>query len=167
MQFVERLIELAVYELHTTYLQYKLTRQQQRYTWVLDYERDAEPSDEELDKAAERAGTIQELFAELYTNYYAHQRFAVEILDVDFEGLFVLHYEGPAVFEVVSEQIDDPQMIRITEWHLTELLNGEDETSGVDQATSTNEPVALEEIVELRYEELVSIWEDAIAEIPS
>lgn len=75
----------AVYELHTTYLRYEHTRQKQRYTWLLDHEREEDPSDEELNRASARADTLRELFTALYCSYHAHCRFGSEILDVDLE----------------------------------------------------------------------------------
>lgn len=164
MRIARRMIERAVYELHTTYLQYTYLQQQQRYTWLLDYERDEELSDEELNRVGERADTLQELFAELYTSYHAHRRFATEILDVDFETWIALHPEGTTVFEVVSERINSEGTIELVEAHLAELLDERDKETNPDRTTADQEPVALEDITDVRYEILVSAWEENISE---
>lgn len=164
MRIARRIIERAVYELHTTYLQYGYLQQQQRYTWLLDYERDEEPSDEELDRAAERADTLQELFAELYTSYHAYRRFATEILDVDLETWIALHPEGTTVFEVVGERIDNEMKIKLSESYLAELPDERDEETNSDRTTADEEPVALKDITDIRYEILVSAWKENISE---
>lgn len=167
MRIARRMIERAVYELHTTYLQYTYLQQQQRYTWLLDYERDEELADEELDRVDERADTLQVLFAELYTSYHAHRRFATEILDVDLETWIALHPEGPIVFEVVSERIENKGKIELVEFHLAELLDEGDEGSeetNPDRTTADEELVPIEDITDVRYEVLVSVWEENISE---
>lgn len=166
-KFAQRFIECGVYELHTTYLQYEITRQRQSYTQLLSYEQEEYFTKEDLEQAAQQAKALQDQFTDLYTNYHAHQRFATEILDVDLEAWLALHYEGPIVFEVVSELIDDQHMIELAESHPTEVLGENGEAVESDQTTSEVEPVTLDEMTDLRYETMVSDWEDAIAEIPS
>ncbi|WP_336361923.1 hypothetical protein [Halalkalicoccus salilacus] len=173
VQLAQRLAQQAVYDLHTTYLHYEYLQQQQRYTWALDYERDEEVSDEELDRAAERADEIRESFAELYTSYHAHRRFATEILDVDPKIWLASHPEGSTVFEIVADVIDDQREIELAESYLNEQLEedkedeGDTETADPDQtAPDDDHRGTLEDVAEMRYEELTSAWEDAIAEIP-
>lgn len=166
----QRVAYRAVYDLHTMYLHYELTRQQQRYAWVLDYERDEEPSDEELDRASERDDELRELFAVLYISYHAHQRFATEVLEVDPETWLALHPEGPPVFEVVANVIDDQHEIDFAESYLNGLFEEDevvdDETAEPDQTASDDDRVTLEDVAETRYEALARIWEDAITGIP-
>lgn len=167
----QRVAYRAVYDLHMMWLHYKLTRQQQRYTWVLDYERDEEPSDEELDRASERADELRELFAVLYISYHAHQRFATEILNVDPETWLAFHPEGPTVFEAVADVIDDQWEIDFAESYLNERRGTEeeveDETVEPDQTASDDgHQVTLEGLAETRYEDLARVWENAIMEIP-
>ena len=173
VQLAQRIAQQAVYELHTTYLHYEYTRQQQRYTWLLDDVRDEEPSDEELDRASERADEIRELFADLYTIYHTHQRFATEILNVDPETWLTFHPEGPTVFEVVADVIDDHREIEFAESYLNEQFEADEEEEVDTEATDPDQTVpdddhkeTLEEITEIRYEALASVWKDAIAEIP-
>lgn len=52
----------AVYDLHTTYLEYQFARNEWEYHMILDYERDEDPSDEDLERLSERAEDRQELF---------------------------------------------------------------------------------------------------------
>ena len=170
VRLAQRVAQQAVYELHTTYLHYKYTQQQQHYTWLLD---DEEPSDEELDRASERADELRELFAELYTIYHAHRRFATEILDVDPETWLAFHPEGPTVFEIVADMIDDQREIKRAESYLNEQLEADEEeevdteTADPDQsAPDDDHRVTLEDVAETRYKALASAWEDAIAELP-
>ncbi len=80
---------------------------------MVNRERNEEPSDEELDRTCERADEIRESFAELYTDYHASQRCATEILNVDPETWLAFHPEGPTVFEVVADMIDDQREIEL------------------------------------------------------
>lgn len=171
LQLAKLMAFRAIYELHTTYLQYVFTRQQQRYTWLIDFERDEKPSDEELDRASKRVDELRELFAELYTNYHAQRRFATEVLDVDLETWLALHAEGTAVFEVVGDMIDDQREIERAESWLSERLEDEetmdDQTAEPDGTASDGDhQVALEGMTERRYKVLVMVWEDIIAEFP-
>lgn len=173
VQLAQWIAQQAVYELHTTYLHYKYTEQQQLYTRVLDYERDEELSDEDLDQVSERADELRVLFATLYTDYHAYQRFATEILDVDPETWLAFHPEGPTVFEVVADLIDDQRQIEFAESHLNGLLEKDEEeeveteTTDPDQTTPGDDhELTLEDMAETNYEALASGWKDAIAGIP-
>ena len=168
-RLAQRIAHQAVYELHTTYLQYELT-QQQHYTWILSYERDERPSGEELDRVLERSYELRMLFIELYTSYYAHRRFATEVLDINPETWLACHPEGSSIFEVVTGAIDDQRKIEFAESYLNARLEEEEVDNGTaepDQIVpDDNHQVTLEDLVEIRYEVLASVWEDGIAEIP-
>jgi len=92
---------------------------------VLDFERDGEPSDVELEGAGERADIIKFLFAELYTNYHAYRQFAEEVLGVNLETWFTLHHHGEALLTDIESLLDDQMRHDLAE----ELLN---ENNGPD-----------------------------------
>lgn len=157
----------AIYDLHTTYLHYELVRTEQSYSMFLDYKRDEEPSDEELERAADRADELRELFSELYTAYHTYRQFVTEVLGVAPETWLALHFEGPAVFEIVAEALDNPMEIRLAESHLNEMLQEHDETTEPSEIEQDDDQeITLEDIAEVRYNKLTAVWEDAIAEIP-
>jgi hypothetical protein len=163
-RLVQQILFQAVYELHTTYLHYELTRQKQRDTWLLDHEREEDLSDEELNRASARAHAELELFAALYCSYHAHCRFGSEILDVDLEMWLALHPEGEMVFEMVAETIDDQTLIELAASHLSDLLDGED--IAAERTTNDDGSTILDRMAKERYEGLASIWEETLAEVP-
>lgn len=162
---------LAVYELHTTWLYYVCIQQQQYYTAMLNRERDEKPSDEELNQAVELDDTLQEVFASLYASYYAYRWFATEIIGTEPETWLALHPDGPAVFEAVTDVIDDELAIELAESYLNNRLEDEEEkeddgTAEPDQTVPADDhEVTLEDVAVMRYVELASVWESAIAEI--
>ncbi|WP_336361975.1 hypothetical protein [Halalkalicoccus salilacus] len=170
-RLAQRIAQEAVYDLHTTYLQYSLT-EQQHYSWILNQGLDEELSAEELDRASEQTMELRRLFAKLSTSYHAYRRFATEILDVDPETWLAFHPEGPTVFEGVADVIDDQLEIELAESYLNVRFGEnekkvDNEVADPDQtAPDDDHRMMLEDVAEIRYEELLSVWKDAIAEIP-
>lgn len=141
----------TVYSMHTMTLQHELLRTIQQSSWVLDGYRDGEPSQEEVDQAAERADLMNFLVAEVYVQYHALQRFADEILGVDLATWVELHPDGPLVLDAVEELLDDDVGVELAEQWLDE---------------KADESVTLDELMEFRYEGLAQMWNEAFAELP-
>jgi len=76
----------------------------------------------------------------------------------DFETLLSLHPEGHFVVKVIQAVLDDELGKGLTEEWVREM----GERADVD----ADDDLDLETTVELQYEVLVEIWEDALAEIP-
>jgi hypothetical protein len=97
----------ATYRLHTVLLEYTLAEQHQKLRWVIDDERDENPTEERFEQAQQRAGKLRSLLGELYVLYHAYQRFAEAILGVDLETWLGAHSNGQPVREAVSATLDD------------------------------------------------------------
>ena len=156
-QLAARFAQAAVYELHTTALYYKNTYLHQLYNWVIDLYRDEEPSEETLEEANDRVEQLRALFVALYTQYYAWQRFADEVLGVELATWFELHYEGAAVLDIVRSIIEDDTRIDLTaKWVADEVAN----TNPKDNASDTQ--LTLDLLVDVRYNAHVDVWSDAV-----
>ena len=94
--------------LQATLLSVEPGRQSQHTRWVLEFHRDAVPSE----AAAERAEQRRLLFRELYTQSHACERFADEVLDVSLETWFGTHQDGGRVLEDVQEGLEDVVKVR-------------------------------------------------------
>ena len=145
----------ALYDLHTTLLSFELERQSQHARWAIDLHRDEEPSDEILEQAAERAERLRVLFGDLYTQYHACERFADEVLGVSLETWFETHPDGGRVLGAVRETLEDDHWKELA----TEELNDSEAEPGDDSW------VTLEDVVEIRYEALRMMWEDAVPDL--
>lgn len=152
----------AVYELHTSYLRYKLVRTEQVLKQRIDDERDEEPSDEELEQFAERANEIRKAIANLYTLFHGYQRFATEALGVDLEVWLALHPNGLAVLKDVSEVIDNQNKVRLAEWYLNETRGAGSETGEDHIARDEDRGGRLDEAAEWWYESQVTLWRSLI-----
>lgn len=148
----QRFLLQAIYELHTTSLEYADIKHQQFAAVRIAFIRDEPPSKEEGAAADFRAKTRQALFATLYSDYHVYRRFATETLGVDLETWFKGHPNGPMVLERVEADLEDNCMLELAE----ELL---EEDLGLNEG----EDSVLDGLVEIRYNSLVETWEAAIS----
>lgn len=149
----------AVYELHTSYLRYKLVRTEQVLRQRIDDERDEEPSDEELEQFAERANEVRKSIANLYTLFHGYQRFATEVLGVNLEVWLALHPNGLAVLEAVSEVIGNQSKVKSAESYLNETLGAGSEIDEPDQLERDEDRWRrLNEAAERWYERQIACW---------
>jgi len=156
----------TVYRLHVAALRYELLEQRQYLQWLLDIERDTDPSDAELEQAGERADQIKDVFLDLYTCYHANRQFATEVLGVPFETWCELHSEGPVVLDIVEEILDNPMRYDLAEEWLNSYHDMEGNESADGDGERDREWITLDEVAEQRYQGLVALWEKALAEIP-
>lgn len=160
-RMAKSLAQQAVYDLHTTYLQYQLVRQKQRYERVLSYMSDEEPSEEELEEFSAHANEIRELFATLYMLYHGCRRFASEVIGVDAETWLAYHPNGEAVLEMAASAVDDQTQIELAEEHFDGSFENAHETEESTQTGDEQEGL-LEKAAELHCSVLARIWEDSI-----
>lgn len=166
LAFVERsraaltLLNNAIYNLHTTYLQYELVVQYQRLRANINLPRGNELTDEHPERDQDVDDSLPAFFFDLYTYYHSYQRFATETFGVQFETWAALHSDGPFVLERVSEVVDDDFLI---DWAEEWLNDGVD----VDDSDSEDDAwVTVDDIVEVRYHAHVETWETALERIP-
>ncbi|NKE36528.1 hypothetical protein GWG54_11980 [Natronococcus sp. JC468] len=142
----------AVYELHTTLLEFQKKRQRQYLQWVIDFNRDEDPDEETEAEASERAEQLQLFFGELYTVYHGYRQFSEEELGVALETWLGSYLNGDTVAMAVAETLEDTHMKRLA----TENLNPSD-TEPDDE-----EWITLDDVATIRYEAHVEMWDDAL-----
>ncbi|KAB7519459.1 hypothetical protein [Halosegnis rubeus] len=166
LAFVERsraalmFLNDAIYNLHTTCLQYELVAQHQRLTTYINLYRGGELTDEPPEPDENVGEYLPRLFFNLYTYYYSYQRFATEILGVPFETWATLHSDGPFVLDQVEDVLDNDFLIDwVEEW----LNDGAD----VDDSDSEGDAwVTVDDFVEAEYHVHVETWQKALERIP-
>lgn len=148
---------LAVYDLHTTVLAYYYLRDRQQQSWRLDFERDDDPSEEYLDKAAERADEMRILFAKLDSTYHANRRFAETVLGLELRTWLALHPDGAFVLDIVEQCLADSSWASpMPEWFDEELATRFEERYDV-------EPPDKAELAAERFEGILTAWNDGLA----
>lgn len=154
VEWAHRLLQQAIYDLHTTSLQFDLLNHVRWSRFFADATADQGPSDEELESAAEQATHLRELIVELYSAYHANRRFATEVLGVGFETWVDLHPNGVQVLERVEDQLSDDIELELAEEHLEE--------KAVDGLVEDVDYPLLETLATVRYEALLGTWEEAV-----
>lgn len=154
-------LQHAVYDLHTTLLLHEYLDLQQKAIWVRDGLRDEPPSEDELERASERAEKIHWSFADLYTLYHGYRQFATEELGLEIDTWFALHSNGAIVLDAVRELLDEDLRRDFAVEGLNRDLQGDDVEAG------DPEWITLQELATQRYEAHAEIWADAIAEVPT
>ncbi|AGB38781.1 hypothetical protein [Natronococcus occultus] len=145
----------ALSDLHTTLLSFELERQSQHARWAIDLHSNEKPSDETLERAAERAERLRVLFGDLYVQYHAYEQFAEAVLGVSLETWSETHPDGGSVLGAVREVFEDDYWVELA----TEDCNEGEVEPGNDSW------VTLEEVAAIRYEALRMMWEDAVPDL--
>ena len=153
-EWAHRLLQQAIYDLHTTSLGFDLINQLRWSRIIADARADEEPTDVDLEAAEERATHLRELIVDLYSAYHANRRFATEILGVEFETWAHLHPNGVRVLERVEDQLSDDIELDLAEEHLEE--------KGLEAENEDDDYPLLESVTEKRYDVMVETWEEAI-----
>ena len=141
----------AVYDLHTSALQFNLLKTTQEAWRVIDHHRDESPSDERLAQAADRADDIRVQFISLYIAYHSYRRFATEVLGIDLKTWVDFHKNGSAVLEAAEAVLENP-----TQESLAAEWLAEEEPMDIDVPADE----ALDAHAERRYETRVAIWNE-------
>jgi hypothetical protein len=141
----------AMYGLHTAMLEFELVKKVQQLTRRIDFNRDEEPTDAELEQAEKRAENLRMLFGDLYTLYHSYRQFAEEILGVDLETWLGAHPNGQFVLEGVAETLDDSLQHKLAEEDLNPNAEAEDD-----------DWVTLDDVADIRYEAHSRLWAKAV-----
>ncbi|WP_160167166.1 hypothetical protein [Natronococcus amylolyticus] len=107
----------AVYDLHTTVLQFHLL---ERQIWAPIFEEsDNLPSAEDREQASDRADDIRAQYTTLYIAYHGNRRFAEDWLGIEFETWLATHKHGSMVIDLAEDTLDDPTQQQLAEeWAL-------------------------------------------------
>lgn len=172
--FSTLLLQDCVYDLQTTFLKYKCLEANQRFAFIFYEHNDGEVSESVEEAMNSLPDEMRMIFAELYMFHYAYQKFATEVLGIDLETWVKPHKEGLVVLKAVTEVLDDPRQIEITERHLNDetLERWEDreidETGETDESEETeDERITLDQLGEKHYETLVEMWNECVEKIPT
>ena len=121
----------TVYDLHTTALQFELLEMR---NWArISAMGDDRPSEEDRERASDRADDTQAQFVALYLAYHGNRRFAEDELGIEFETWLASHKHGPMVIDLAEATLADSSRRRLAEeWVLEELFADEPDDDPLD-----------------------------------
>lgn len=155
------LAKRAVHNLHTRVLEIEFHLLRSRFVRAIETLTDLDPADFGVLSRAEWVDQPSMLMGELYVFYISYERFAEEVLGVEFNTWLGVHEQGHAVVQWAAELLSE------YDWQFNRAeaeINDADPLDWDPMDAECEDVVTLNALAEQEYQRLRGVWENAVEE---